>query len=263
MKKYFVVADVHGHYDELMKGLNSAEFDPSNPDHIFVSLGDLIDRGHQPRECIEFVNSLDPSRRILIRGNHEDMMEIAITKMAFDKYSKHNGTIQTVIDMTGKDGVDGLIAMRNDPAYNAYIRECQNYYETNECIFVHGWIPHFAYPKGFDENHYSREYWENWRNASNDEWFAARWDNGMECWGQGVRVPGKTIFCGHFHTSWGHAYIHHDHKEFPQNLEDHDMLVYWFRPFMDEGIVAMDSCTVISHVVHCAVVEDEPLEESK
>ena len=49
MKKYFVVSDVHGFYDEMKKALDNAGFDIANPDHIFVSCGDLLDRGRQPR----------------------------------------------------------------------------------------------------------------------------------------------------------------------------------------------------------------------
>ena len=70
--KYFVVADVHGFYDKMIKALKDAGFDRDNPEHIFVSLGDLFDRGDQAVKCLEFVMSLNPARRILIRGNHED-----------------------------------------------------------------------------------------------------------------------------------------------------------------------------------------------
>ena len=66
MKKYFVVADVHGFYDEMIKALNENNFDINNPDHIFISLGDLLDRGRQPRECLDFVNNLPDDRKILI-----------------------------------------------------------------------------------------------------------------------------------------------------------------------------------------------------
>lgn len=47
--KYFIVSDVHSFYDEMMTALNESGFDKTNPDHIFVSLGDLLDRGDQSR----------------------------------------------------------------------------------------------------------------------------------------------------------------------------------------------------------------------
>ena len=43
MKTYFIVADVHSFYDEMIKALNGAGFDVNNSMHIFVSLGDLLD----------------------------------------------------------------------------------------------------------------------------------------------------------------------------------------------------------------------------
>ena len=45
MKKLFVVSDVHSFYNHLIKALNEKGFDKNNPDHWFVSCGDLLDRG--------------------------------------------------------------------------------------------------------------------------------------------------------------------------------------------------------------------------
>ena len=50
VKTCFVVADVHSFYDEMIAALDGAGFDPANPDHIFVCLGDLLDRGDKPLE---------------------------------------------------------------------------------------------------------------------------------------------------------------------------------------------------------------------
>ena len=72
MKKLFVVSDVHSFYTELMSALQSAGFEMDNEEHIFVSCGDLLDRGPDAKKCLEFVNSLPDYRKILIRGNHEE-----------------------------------------------------------------------------------------------------------------------------------------------------------------------------------------------
>lgn len=42
MKKYFIVADVHGHYYEMYAALTKVGFSPHNNDHIFVYLRDLV-----------------------------------------------------------------------------------------------------------------------------------------------------------------------------------------------------------------------------
>ena len=53
MKKLFVVADIHSFYEEMIKALSEQGFDREDPDHIFVSLGDLFDRGPSPLECLD------------------------------------------------------------------------------------------------------------------------------------------------------------------------------------------------------------------
>ena len=54
MNKYFVVSDVHGFYDEMIKALNEAGWDKNNPNHYIISCGDVFDRGTQPKEVMKF-----------------------------------------------------------------------------------------------------------------------------------------------------------------------------------------------------------------
>ena len=62
----YVIGDVHGHYDALIKLVNKL---PSNAKLVFV--GDLIDRGSQSKEVIKFVREND---HLCVLGNHEKMM---------------------------------------------------------------------------------------------------------------------------------------------------------------------------------------------
>lgn len=254
--KYFVVADVHGFYDQMLTALSAASFDRNDPNHIFVSCGDLLDRGRQPRECLQFVMGLDPERRILIRGNHEDLMEDAIVRGWFASHDSHNGTRTTAYDLIGEDANDDtdiLLKLRANKLYNSYIRECVNYGETQNYIFVHGWIPHRARPKGMNRRYYVRTFIPEWREAPTSWWSDSRWCNGMECWEQGILEPNKTIVCGHWHSSWGHCHLHNDGTEFGDNSK--------FTPFVDKGIIAADACTAYSGFCNCVVLDDEPLEE--
>ena len=75
--KYFVISDVHSYYYEMIDALNKAGFDPLNENHTLISLGDITDRGVWPNEVINYLMSLD--RKILIRGNHEDLLEELLT----------------------------------------------------------------------------------------------------------------------------------------------------------------------------------------
>lgn len=270
--KYFVVADVHGFCTKMKRALKEAGFDRDNLDHIFVSLGDLLDRGDQPRECLEFVMGLDPSRRILIRGNHEDLMEEAIARHKFYSHDATNGTMKTALDLTGETiEFEAIRKLREDKLYNSYIAECVDYYETKKYVFVHGWIPCEAQYWGSltvpvsDTIKYKTKYRYysllpgDWRILDNHAWKQARWTNGMDAWAQGVRVEGKTVLCGHWHTSWGHCHLHNDS---PEDNEPYGQKAKW-DPFYDDGIIAVDACTAYSMQLNCVVVEDEPQKENK
>lgn len=52
MKTYFVCSDIHGYFNEWMSSLKDAGFDISNNDHILIVLGDIFDRGGQPKKNI-------------------------------------------------------------------------------------------------------------------------------------------------------------------------------------------------------------------
>jgi serine/threonine protein phosphatase 1 len=67
-KRRFVIGDVHGHYDAL-----SALFEaiaPNSEDEVYF-LGDLIDRGQQSAQVVEFVMKNGYN---CILGNHEFML---------------------------------------------------------------------------------------------------------------------------------------------------------------------------------------------
>lgn len=71
--KYFVISDIHSFCDEMITALKSAGFEENNPEHTLISCGDLLDRGDKSIETLRYINALP--RKILIRGNHEDLLE--------------------------------------------------------------------------------------------------------------------------------------------------------------------------------------------
>lgn len=256
MKSYFISSDIHGYYTIWKKALAEAGFNVNNENHVLVVLGDLIDRGLENLECLQFVNSLPEDRKILIRGNHEDLVEEAICRGYFKQHDIHNCTHKTVEQVTGvslDNETEALSAMKNNEEWNKYINGCVDYYELGNNIFVHGWIPCDTLDDIFF-------YDPEWREG---DWQSARWYNGMLMWGEGIVEENKTIWCGHWHTSWGHANLHDDGVEFLQRIE-----TFYIDPdtgktephvnnntFKDEGIVALDACTVISNKVNVEVIE--------
>ena len=105
--KLFALSDIHGFFTEMKKALDNAGFDPQNPQHLLVSCGDAMDRGHQPREVIEFLNGLP--NKVLICGNHEILMEDAIRRKCFLAHDYHNGTANTAYDFCTKENA-GLMS---------------------------------------------------------------------------------------------------------------------------------------------------------
>lgn len=69
----FVVGDLHGSYDLLIKGLDQIGFN-KDIDRLFA-VGDLIDRGPDSLKCLQLVK--EPWFWSVI-GNHEDMMLEAV-----------------------------------------------------------------------------------------------------------------------------------------------------------------------------------------
>lgn len=263
MKTYFVFGDIHSYYELWQEALKEKGFDINNPNHIIISLGDLLDRGSDPLKCLEFVNSLPPERRILIRGNHEDLIEDIFKRGCFMAHDYHNMTVSTIEKLTGFDGYnisdinDMLQQAMNHEQLRNYLSNCINYYELDDNIFVHGWIP-----VEMTSNN-KLQLVKDWRSDKSD-WESARWLNGMQMWAAGLGIPNKTIWCGHWHTSWGHANLHGDGKEFLDTIEtmyiDPDTGKQEphanFDPFIDKGIIAMDGCIAYSKQVNVAVIEE-------
>lgn len=262
--RYYVVADVHGFYTELVDALaEKGFFDDKGPRKLIVC-GDLFDRGSEAKKLEAFICDLiEKDEVIVICGNHEDLaVELIdnITKwMTRDIISSHhwsNRTVDTLFQLSGLDLVEAYAypeklgtKMKKTPFYNQILPSMQDYYETKNYIFVHGWIPTDSLRLG---GSYVYFYRDDWRSASKLEWENARWINGMLAARQGVIDPGKTIVCGHWHCSYGHAEIGGKGSQFGIDAD--------FTPYYDKGIIAIDGCTVHSGVVNCIIIEDEGLQ---
>lgn len=237
--KYFIVSDIHGNYDELLSSLEEKKFDPKNPKHILISLGDAIDRGPKNKEVITFLNNL--SHKILIRGNHEDLFQDLINRNGIPLPNDiSNKTIETFLELHNleiKDLdliIEGKMTLpKINEEWIKYNKSCIDYYETNQYIFVHGWIP-------INED---KSYNKNWRKCNKNDWDNARWINGFEMSKNKIFCPGKTIVCGHVQSNFWH-------KEF-ENCEIDN-----FEPYISDNVIAIDACTQISHFVNVVVLED-------
>ena len=53
--KYYVVSDIHGYYDEMIKALTEKGFFAEKEPCKLIICGDLLDRGSQSKEIIDFI----------------------------------------------------------------------------------------------------------------------------------------------------------------------------------------------------------------
>lgn len=265
-KKYFIVSDVHSFLKPLMNALSQNGFEYSNKNHILIVLGDLFDRGNDSFELFSFVKNLHKQERfIYIRGNHEDLLFDCMNEIdkgyTPSRHHFHNGTVKTICQFCNenewvmytpewiktKKAYDTMKPILDFIENNSF-----NYVEIKDYILVHGWVP-----CDFKDSvtPFKKEITLNseWFKADNLKWQEAHWINGMNAWLNGARIPNKTIVCGHFHCSWGWSHIRQKYKEFPPST--HKDFQKSFQPFVDDGIIAIDSCTAYTGKVNCLVLE--------
>lgn len=209
--KYYVFSDIHSFYTLFREKLEQAGYFTDPEPHKLLILGDLFDRGKEPREMQKFVlESLKRDEVILVKGNHEDLFqELIYEDGGYPRdHHKHNGTYDTALALTGmkrreafEDRDEFCTRAAATPYNRTIIPAIRDYYETENYVFVHGWVP-----CGENEQTWDYAYMEDWRDADEEIWKEARWINGMRA-AQTAKVPGKTVVCGHYRTSFGHSVL--------------------------------------------------------
>jgi len=259
--RYYVVADVHGFYTELIAALTEKGYFEDEAPHKLILCGDLFDRGKEGLKLQSFLLELmERDEVIIIRGNHEDLAEEFVRNVDHWMtptltYTHHwqNGTVQTVLDLTGMGISEAYtnpkkcaLRMNETPFFKKILPSAVDYYETEHYIFVHGWIPCYEVKYASGNRYYTPK--ENWREGTEEDWTYARWYNGMDAAWQGVTEPNKTIVCGHWHCSYGHAVIEGKGEERGENAD--------YTPYYGKGVIGLDACTARSGRVNCIVLED-------
>lgn len=281
MKLYFCVSDVHSFYTPLINALHKAGFDENNQDHILLVCGDIFDRGKETLEVYNFLRSLPKERKILIRGNHEQLYLDLLKKSYPESYDFSNGTVRTFCQIAGfeehlldssywwkKSYLEGDTRIEQyakmPRIYWGQIRETVemsditkwlqsdewiNYFETNNYIFVHSWIP--LQVRMLDFNHFETiGYREDWKNATQTEWEDAMWGCPWRNAKEGWNKTNKTIVCGHWHTS-----------DFYNHLTKQRKGIYECPIFKSKKyrLIGLDACTAASKKVNVLVLREDEL----
>lgn len=255
MAKLFCVSDIHSFYTPLKKALDEAGFDPNNEEHWLVSCGDCFDRGPDSIELLHYLMSLD--RKILIKGNHDILLEECCLREFPYTHDFNNGTVKTINDIGGAG--EGLsfeecckYTWNKTAAYRSLL---VNYFETENYIFVHSWIPTTVKFEGDSKPWYQQgktcAWMEDWRNANNVEWEEAMWGNPFKLAEQDLNKTGKTIVFGHWHCSAGHKRLNNCDSEFEYAI---------WEPCYFKNTIGIDRCTAYTGEVNVLVLEDEFIE---
>ncbi|NWK56066.1 serine/threonine protein phosphatase [Verrucomicrobiaceae bacterium N1E253] len=161
------IGDIHG----CLKALETlVDFVDPKPEDTLITLGDYIDRGPQSKGVIEYLIELRKSHKLIaLKGNHEAMMEDARTNDEDLMNWLLNGGIETLTSFCAVE-----FAQIPSSCWE-FFQSCQDYYETNDHIFVHaGLIPDMT----LDEQPGEALYWLRFFDTEH-------------------HMSGKTIICGH------------------------------------------------------------------
>ena len=239
-QKLFIAADVHGYYTELMKALDKAGFDVENEEHYFVSVGDLFDRGSENGRVYDFVRRLP--HKILIRGNHEDMLYEVLDTGRVTIRERDNGMYATLSELIGKDSIDGDGRIDTEKYakkirdIKAFIASMADFYEAGGFVLTHGWLPVV-----FDGRYPRVD--PLWRNASASEWRLAHELEWQQFYSVRAVLEGKTIVCGHRPSYLGYMFDIHRYNDCTD-------------PFYGDGMIAIDAATVRSGRVNVLIIEE-------
>lgn len=257
--RLYCCSDLHSFFTSFKKALDEAGFEADNPNHLLLCLGDVFDRGPESVEVLRYLDSL--SNVILIRGNHEDLLEEMLARGYGETHDVKNGTVTSVVDLCDITGVKTKstyeVCKAVEDLVKPFLNKFVDYYESEHFLFVHSWIPCKVHFEGDGEFKpwYTRnktyEYMSDWREANEVEWQEARWGNPFKMAEAGLNQTSKTIVFGHFHTSWPRA--NYDGKpEFGDGAD--------FSPYYGNNCIGIDACTAYTGKVNVLVLEDELLE---
>jgi len=192
-KRILAIGDVHGCFTAL-----KALFEIVNPgtDDLVITLGDYIDRGPESKEVIDLLVRLHEAQPVVsLKGNHEEM----VLDWRNENYEKTliwwaNGGLATLrsycrddsswlTKMFWKSFIPGQVYDYHDRACKlipgphwSFFENCRDYYETRDCIFVHGQVdPHLALT---DQSEY-KMHWSRFHTS------------------QKSHLSGKKVICGH------------------------------------------------------------------
>lgn len=236
-RNLFVVSDIHGHFTLFKEALHKAGFDKENPNHLLVCCGDYFDRGEENVEVLKYFEQL--KHKILLRGNHEDLLLNLFQTGKLEKHNYINGTMSTLKNFFGKYSIDPLDDSIDFSGKNRtvdrlceFMNETLDYYETENYVFVHGWLPGNCVTS------------ESLKDVTEDAWKEARKTRWTAKYNGERLLQDKILICGHMPTFYA--------DKFDSTRSKNDSSVFY-----GNGIIAIDAGTYETKQVNVLVLEEE------
>lgn len=258
--KYFVFTDIHGCYNELINSLAKEGYDNNNPEHKLIFLGDAFDKNKDDYNMYLFLkNNINNNKLIWVLGNHDLYLLKVLINKKINKFC-YNTVLNIARGLNSKinnidDSINELI---NDGLLKILSEDAKYYYETNDYVLAHAFIP------------YNKEeglYDPDWRNATKSEWCKAI--NNMQGFKLAIKdkvlIPDKTLVLGHIGAYYGnitkyHPEIEIDSKEFKAlgnklKRKCKDNLNY-FKTFTSDKIIGLDTRCFETGMVNILVIDE-------
>jgi len=141
ISKFFVISDIHGQYDQMVKILTNNKIIDANLNwawgegHLII-LGDVFDRGEKVTECLWLIHKLEMQaenwrgRVHYLLGNHELMVLQNDNRYVHDKYKKTAELMQME--------VGDLYSVNSE--FGRWLRTKHTIIKINDVLFVHAGI---------------------------------------------------------------------------------------------------------------------------
>lgn len=239
-KKYFIVSDVHSNWTALITPLKEAGYNAKNPDHILIIAGDLFDRGDDTIKIYKWIKK--QPHVILIKGNHEYLLEKLIKRKYPYDADYSNGTINTLIEISkiSKNDSQDIFRSKSLKEVLEWIQtEFVDYVEFDNYI-----ITHAGYPQV-----------EDYHNASIKEWDESTWVNPFIT--RRTIKPEKTLIAGH----WGVSEVWSKKDEITNNYSDIPKNYQKIYQDPDLNVIGIDNTTIYTNrcLVYIIETDENPI----
>ncbi len=137
----YAIGDIHGEAEALREMLAKL---PVQSSDLVIFLGDAINRGPDPFDCVEQILAFDRCRKVFIQGNHEEAMLLFLEEGDVATLAGLNG--QATLDSYARHGYALTPGDPNSPPLPHLRLYAQAepwtlpFYITDDYIFTHaGW----------------------------------------------------------------------------------------------------------------------------